>query len=441
MSRQPEQRYAEIGDFWLVKVPGSNRFYVAWYDAERKQRRTRSTGTDDLRAAELLLAEHALKHSAPPTKVDPKDEALASVLLRFYHGRAEKQAQAEQVRRAFALWMEFWGDATVADLTEHRQNKFVDWLRAEKGCSESYIDRIMSNGRSALSRAKALGEIREFPEIRNAKGVDGKWISHTNANPKGRQLTLKEIGDLISHIPDESPHLLSFMMVMLNCVCRPDAAVDLTADRIDRRHRVVTLNPEGRPQTSKYRPIVKLTETLEYHVGGVTGPVVAFEGRKVESIRTAWRALRARVWPATEEQLAALPDAAALAAMTPADRKIALRERFLLCGPDGRKVQPYSLRHTMGRELRFRGVPNDQIELTMGHRLPEGHSETTQGYAPYAPDYCQEAARAIDAIMCDIQKHTKRRIVPEHLVAKPGQELKDDEVRLTRLPRRRSEKV
>lgn len=439
MSRQPEQRYAEIGDFWLVKVPGSNRFYVAWYDAERKQRRTRSTGTDDLRAAELFLAEHALKHSAPPTKADPKDEALAGVLLRYYHGRAEKQAQADQVRRAFALWMEFWGDATVADLTKPRQNEFVHWLRVEKGCSESYIDRIMSNGRSALGRAVELGELREFAKIRNAKGVDEKWISHVDADPKGRPLSLKEIGDLISHIPDESPHLLSFMMVMLTCVCRTDAAVDLTKDRIDHRHRVVILNPEGRPQTNKYRPIVKLTKTLEYNVTGMTGPVVAFEGQQVKSIRTAWRALRARVWPATEQQLAELPNADALAAMTPADRKIALRERFLLCGPDGRDVQPYSLRHTMGRELRFRGVPNDQIELTMGHKRPEGHSATTQGYAPYAPSYCREAARMIDAIMCDIQAYTKRRIVPKHMVAVPGQRVKDNEVRETRLPRRRSE--
>lgn len=441
MSRQPEQRYAEIGDFWLVKVPGSNRFHIAWYDAERQQRRTRSTGTDDLRAAELLLAEHALKHSAPPTKADPADEALAGVLLRFYRGRAEQQAQAEQVRRAFALWMEFWGDATVADLTIQRQDAFVSWLRVEKGCSDSYIDRIMSSGRAALGRAKDLHELREVPSIRNARGIDQKWLCRPDANPKGRQLTLEEIGDLISHIPEESPHLLSFMMVMLTCVCRPDAAVDLTADRIDHRHRLITLNPEGRQQTKKYRPIVKLTETLEHHVGGVTGPVVAFEGRQVKSIRTAWRALRARVWPATEEQLAALPDAAALAAMTPADRKIALRERFLLCGPDGRDVQPYSLRHTMGRELRFRGVPNDQIELTMGHKRPEGHSATTQVYAPYHPSYCSEAALAIDQIMCDIQKYTRRRIVPEHMVAEPGRDVKDEDGMRTRPLQRRSEEV
>lgn len=248
MSRQPEQRYAEIGDFWLVKVPGSNRFHIAWYDAERQQRRTRSSGTDDLRAAELILAEHALKHSAPPTKADPADEALAGVLLRFYRGRAEQQAQAEQVRRAFALWMEFWGDATVADLSIQRQDAFINWLRVEKGCSDSYIDRIMSNGRSALGRAVELGELREFAKIRNAKGVDEKWISHADADPKGRPLSLKEIGNLISHIPDESPHLLSFAMIMLTCVCRPDAAVDLTANRIDHRHRVVILNPDGRPR-------------------------------------------------------------------------------------------------------------------------------------------------------------------------------------------------
>lgn len=441
MSRQPEQRYAEIGDFWLVKVPGSNRFYIAWYDAGRQQRRTRSTGTENFRAAELFLAEHALKHSAPPTKADPKGEALNSVLLRYYHCRAEHQAQAGQVRRAFALWTEFWREAKVADLTIQRQGEFVDWLRTEKGCSDSYIDRIMSNCRAALGRAQELHELREVPVIRNALGVDQKGLYRTDADPKGRPLTLQEIGALISHISEESPHLLSFMMVMLNCVCRPDAAIELTADRVDRMHRLVVLNPEGRRQTKKYRPIMRLTHSLDYHVTGGTDPLVAFEDKPVKSVRTAWRALRARVWQATAEQFAELPDAEALAAMTVDDRKMALRERFLLCSSDGREVQPYSLRHTMARQLRSRGVPDDQIEITMGHKLPVGHSPTPKRYAPYDPSYCQEAAQAIDKIMIDIQEYTKRRIVPEYMVAVPGQKVKDDEVRQTRLPRGRSAKV
>ncbi len=186
---------------------------------------------------------------------------------------------------------------------------------------------------------------------------------------------------------------------------------------------------------------MRLTHALGYHATGVAGPLVAFEGRPVKSVWTAWRAPRARVWPATEEQLAELPGAEALAAMTPADRKIALRERFLLCGPDGREVQPYSLRHTMARELRSRGVPHDQIEITMGHSLLVGHSPTTKRCAPYDPSYCREAAQAIDRIIIDIQDYTRRRIVPEQMVAVPGQKVKDNEVRKTRLPRRQSEKV
>lgn len=127
--------------------------------------------------------------------------------------------------------------------------------------------------------------------------------------------------------------------------------------------------------------------------------------------------------------------------MTPADRKIALRERFLLYGPDGREVQPYSLRHTTARELQSCGVPHDQIEITMEHSLPVGHSPTTKRYAPYDPSYCREAAQAIDRIMINIQDYTRHQIVPEQMVAVPGQKVKDNEVRETRLPRRQSEKV
>jgi hypothetical protein len=66
----------------------------------------------------------------------------------------------------------------------------------------------------------------------------------------------------------------------------------------------------------------------------------------------------------------------------------------------------------MGRALRTKRVPDEPIELMMGHIKPAGRSSVTSIYAPYDPDYCRDAVGAIDEIMTDLQKHTSRRIIP-----------------------------
>jgi hypothetical protein len=67
----------------------------------------------------------------------------------------------------------------------------------------------------------------------------------------------------------------------------------------------------------------------------------------------------------------------------------------------------------MSRELRKRRVDKDQLELMLGHRLPD---KTTQIYAPYEPDYCREATAASDDVMAELQKVTRRRLIGLRLV-------------------------
>ena len=55
---------------------------------------------------------------------------------------------------------------------------------------------------------------------------------------------------------------------------------------------VVHLNPEGREQNKKHRPVVKLPKTLANDV--FRGWLVTHRGRHVKSIKTAWRAAAKR---------------------------------------------------------------------------------------------------------------------------------------------------
>lgn len=56
-------------------------------------------------------------------------------------------------------------------------------------------------------------------------------------------------------------------MIRLNTGCRGDAARDLQPFQIDWDAGLVILNPTGRQQTKKFRPIVPLTDYLRGYLG------------------------------------------------------------------------------------------------------------------------------------------------------------------------------
>ena len=58
------------------------------------------------------------------------------------------------------------------------------------------------------------------------------------------------------------PHLLRFCIISLNTLARPDAVLDLSPMQVDIKRRLIKLNPDGRRQTKKYRPVVPISETL-----------------------------------------------------------------------------------------------------------------------------------------------------------------------------------
>jgi hypothetical protein len=74
-------------------------------------------------------------------------------------------------------------------------------------------------------------------------------------------------------------------------------------------------------------------------------------------------------------------------------------------------VQPYSIRHTMAREMRRRRVPLEQRQTYLGH-LPRGSARTTAIYAPDEPELLSDAVAAIDAIMMNVDRAATRSIVP-----------------------------
>lgn len=189
---------------------------------------------------------------------------------------------------------------------------------------------------------------------------------------------------------------------------RPDAILDLHAAMARQEERYINTLPPGRRQTKKRRGIVPICSTLAYWLRQWgPGHYVTYLGKPVAEMDTAWRKLRARVWPADMSELPPLESIPSTR-----ERNQERRRRSLLCGPEGMNVNPYSFRHTLGRYLRRSRVPADEISLMLGHILAD-ENDTTGIYSPHDPDYCVKAAIAIDAFCVEVNKLMRgpRRLV------------------------------
>ncbi|MBB3983109.1 integrase [Sphingobium fontiphilum] len=277
---------------------------------------------------------------------------LATVLIRYWDRHGANVASHDTQRFALKLWNEFWGEATVADLSIPRQREFRTWLKA-RDYKNSYVDRILSVGRAALNLAWKWGEITSPPFIEH--------VSDRSDAKEAYRLKKSEMRRFLSAV-QEWPHLYTFSMLMLNTLGRPEAVLDLAPAQVDLEYRSINLNPKGRKQTKKYRPTVPITDTLMPFV---------FDRKVVRFV--TWRDKPIR---SVKKTFARAVKNAGLSA----------------------DITPYSLRHTMAAELRGRGVPAWEVEGLLGHRRPG----VTESYAVFSPDYLSAGRAAIDGYFADL---------------------------------------
>lgn len=367
--RSTKPKPGQLGGFWLSKRAGSPFWHRTWYDHGTRQTRRESLdrpGIDatDFAVAELELAAYVISTQRP--KNAPPAEVLLSVVMASYlTEHAPKTASFNQAKLYIGYFNTFWPGKTVAEITPPEQDRY-EAKRLKDGVDKSSIAREFTVLRATIRRAARKHELASAPYIKYVETKDDLRADE----PKGRPLAIEEVAALFNAARTYRTRL--FLIILANTMCRPGAALDLTKFQADFGHKLVRLNPPGRKQTKKHRPIVPMTDTLRVWLKTAPGDRYLAYGTKAgKSAKHLWRLLRAGA------------------------------------GLDG-DVNGYSLRHTMSRELRKRRVPAEQIKLMLGHQLPD---ETTQIYAPYDPDYCREAAAAIDAYMADLQKLVSLPIV------------------------------
>lgn len=276
------------------------------------------------------------------------------VLVRYYQQHATNLPSKDVAKIALGYWSDFFGACAVSEVTPARQREFIEWLRKGNGKprSDGYIKRVLTVGKSALNRAYREGEIASVPFV--IPGKDGP--------ARERVLSVDESAAL--WLATERPHERMMLALLFGTLARPEAALALKKEYYDPQRRLLAQNPPGRPQTKKHRPVVPVGEFLAPWLDAAPeGPLVAWNGKPVASIKTAWRKLRKRAY----------------------------------LGPD---VVPKTVRHTMATELRAANVSEAEIAGMLGHRAFGGKIEV---YAKYRPDYLGGAARAVDAYMARVR--------------------------------------
>lgn len=348
MSKYASKEF-RVGDYWLSQRGNSPAWCRTWFNTATRQTQRVSLGTADFEQAKKALAEWFIQNHRPQN-ASLQTTTLADVLGAYYKAHGEKLRSAEMARIGGNIWLDFWADKSLAEVAKAaEQERFVEWLYG-RGASKGYVSRILSVGRAAINRAYKRGEIERTIHVLD--------VSVGEVDPKGRPLAKEEVHGLLNACGDRQQHIRLFIVLMLGTLARPDAIRELTYEQIDFVNGLVHLNPKGRVQTKKYRPTVKLPDTLRGLLDPKgSGYVVKWAGEQVKSIKTAWREIR---------------DKAGL----------------------DKSVNPYSLRHTMARHLRAAGVPPWEVAAQLGHKAA-GYS-ITERYASHSPDYLQKAVQAID---------------------------------------------
>ena len=351
-----KEKFGEIGGYWLTKRRNSPNWCRTWYDRDKRQTRRASLGEADPERAKLALSKWVLENAIPEQRAS-KDVPLAEVFARYWLNRGRHVPSKKAQRANLDILNEHIGHLMTAEFNEARQAEVVEMLRRKY--ADSTIQRIFATGFAAMNFA----ERREIIDKAPKKSVD--------LEPGPEREYVASIEELARFWDAPKPeHIDRLFLMMLGTLSRPGAILDLTRFQCDLEQGLINLNPSGRKQTKKRRPIVPMCDVTRAVIESTIGDhIVSYRGRRITWLSKIWRQVR---------EDAGLPDA------------------FI----------PYALRHTGATELSKRGVPIEDVSSILGHRMPEFRS--TLRYVKYQPNYQQRAVSALNDLFTELAQASRR---------------------------------
>lgn len=157
-------------------------------------------------------------------------------------------------------------------------------------------------------------------------------------------------------------HVRLFSILSWATGARPSTILELRWSQIDWDGRILDLNPHGRAQTIKRRPVVPLNDMAmralrEAHRLATTEWIIEYGGRQVASVKKAIQRASQR---------------------------------------SGVPAWPYIFRHSAAVQMAASGVPMAKIAQFLGHT---SERVTERVYARFAPDHLRSAAAALEVIL------------------------------------------
>ncbi len=161
-----------------------------WFDTKTRQTCRASLGTTDFEEAKQALTDWFVANHVPKSK-EPDDHPLATIIARYWQHHGQHIISAERTRISLDYWLDFYGEHTLAEITDvSLQEDFHTWL-AEKGMRATTVRRALSAGRAAINFAWKRGEIANAPYIIPVTDKERKA-----APPKGRPLEVEEVAKI-----------------------------------------------------------------------------------------------------------------------------------------------------------------------------------------------------------------------------------------------------
>ncbi len=405
------------GKYWLDKLrraDGTARspsWYVFWYDPAARREASVSTGTADVDQAILALDRRYLSDAdEAPAYCHACGQPLASAeayLLtdaiadyRLEHGDLKGSADSIQARLkhvldfqdaeearggAFGLTTSCAVACGMPFVTAFRawsKDQPVTWRNKAGEVTASRPRAAATTEESVLQVAAALNHAADADPPRSERRPIYKPLPRKQVSrPRRVRVDVPVLADMVAYAAEAEKKrgsLHAFIVASLCTVARPDSVVDICVAP----HReqwypgspTLDLNPFGRAQTNKYRPVLPVVPVLgewltaelaayerldrDEQIGA--GYLVNYFGRSVLDVDRAWSTML-----------------------------IGLKL------PKGREWKPYLLRHSLATILRNRGVAKWDLEGFMGH-------DVTGSTEVYAIGRFATVANALNDILGEI---------------------------------------
>lgn len=315
-------------EFTIQRLRG--RYAVKWYDESGKPHRNQLAATD--RPSAEAEARARFRTIARPART------VGQIIPAYIDDRERAGiATATRMRDAWKAMRHFWQDVEPHLIDEDMARDYA--RRRNRAAATVRYELAM------IAVALKWAKVPNRPEI---------WRPQV-ADRKQRHITRAEFRRFLEAV--RAPHAKLYMILGIATCARPTALLELTWDRVDFDRGLIDLNPPGRVQTGKRRPVIAIADYAmqplrEAHAARQSDFVIEYAGQPVASMKKAF---------------------------------LAASER------SGVKVTPYTLRHTGAVWRAEDGVSMAELAQLMGH---DDSRTTERHYARFSPDFLRRAANA-----------------------------------------------